>query len=701
MQKITCSLARLLGLALLLAAQTGNTHAQCSREALTAKYWQYRETLNKHFVMTDRKPEGCIGNGVTRDETDWDNLSCSTDMLHGYSLPATSIVMAPSGGAELGMGARNSFPQDPNWHDPNCADAGPDPGTNWNPVVDGIPLNPDPNSDITDQKFNFIEFGSETPHQLGWYLTVLATEYALLGQQGQFAQQQRTLEDIFLALQAYRRLDITANCLVKARYDEITEGFEAETCSIYVWGNNKTDPCLCPEKYHNIQCPGDSKWHFDIPCKVNCPWSPNLTGYSGFFIRSDETQEQEALHDPTEEKWNIDLVSGSFAMSEAPPCSSTFSKTCYMEHQVGFLSQDQLFGIMRGLAMVKRYIPANATVTTCEGETFSPLAIAKDIAKGFVKLPQNSTRHIFWPGSDDDDCCHKAVKFGECAGGNLQWTYAALEMIYNYISPEDKHNISFLDGIKLTSSAGSLYAADDPEFMFALSGLAFGNDLSGPNMTIEVAAMEYANRNDKEIFLLINNLLYPEGSPIPLNREIFEEMLCSAPCGGPCFKEENYETQNQAAYYPDFDCANTPKWTGQRWEGGGGDPDWGSLWQSRQFNGLDFMALYNIYMLHYPSEQTPFYDPSNPPLNGENLFGSNLIDGPSVLCAGQSGTYLINSSYPYFSTLHTILWEGSSNMEYLQEKHNPTVATMVSVSSPSYIGVNYIEERRLPQYYNG
>jgi hypothetical protein len=67
MKNITCPWARLWCLALLLPALTSTAQTFCSPEAITAKYWQYRERFNKHFVMIDRKVDGCIGNGITGD----------------------------------------------------------------------------------------------------------------------------------------------------------------------------------------------------------------------------------------------------------------------------------------------------------------------------------------------------------------------------------------------------------------------------------------------------------------------------------------------------------------------------------------------------------------------------------------------------------------------------------------------------------
>jgi hypothetical protein len=33
-------------------------------EAMTAKYWQYRDNFNKHFILNDRDSSGCVGDGI-------------------------------------------------------------------------------------------------------------------------------------------------------------------------------------------------------------------------------------------------------------------------------------------------------------------------------------------------------------------------------------------------------------------------------------------------------------------------------------------------------------------------------------------------------------------------------------------------------------------------------------------------------------
>lgn len=686
--------ARWISLAFLLVCQNGYAQ-ECSKEALTAKYWQYRENLNKHFVMNDRKPGGCVGNGITRNEIDFATLGCGTDLLHGYGIPATSIIMDLDGG-RTGMGDRIN--EGSIFFDKTCADAGPSPGFTFD--HEG------------PRKFNFLEYGSETPHQIGWYLVTLATEYALLGQNGQLEEQQRTLEDIFLALQAYRRLDITANCLVKDRYDEITAGFEVEDCDIWVGNHHYTeDACLCAEKYHNDQCKGDGvlgvdgpdgKWNFDIPCKTNCPWAPNLSGYSGFYIREDAVQEQEGLHDASEDRWNIDLVGNAFAMSQSPPCEPNFSPTCYNEKKTNFLSHDQTFSILMGLAMVKRYLPPNATVITCDGTAYNPFNIVQEIANGMVKLPQNATRHVFWPGSSDDDCCYKAVKFGNCAGGNLQWTYAGIEYMFNYINEgDDDHKVGAFERLKWGSSRGR-------EAFFS-TAMSVGFDLG--DFGSQIARNRVINTiidNKKEIFLLMNDLFHPSEPNIMDDeareelKATFEQMLCEAPCEGVCFKPVGYD--NQDASWPEFDCANTPDWIGQRWEGYGYPPPNQEAWDARaarQYNGLDFMALYNTYMLNFPEEQTPYYNPDRPePTTSGHLLGENQIEGPSTLCPGQSGNYKVLKTYSYAS-INSLLWSSSNNITFSSTTSNPTTATLTTALTPSFIEAKFNQNRRADQYYNG
>ena len=288
------------GLLLLMLFSTtfcflGNLLAQsCSKESITAKYWQYRKNL-KHFIAVDRDPSGCIHDGIGQSTTN--PCICSKA---GYGLPATAINITTTG--RFGMNERNGDENGDVWYDQDCGDDGQEPN--------GF-----------DHTHNWLDMGSETPQQMGWYWVTLATEWKLLKESGQEAEAQRTLEELVLGLQAYRRLDITANCLAAARYKEITDGFETGA-------QCEGAPCLCAGKYQ-----GPDSWNFDSSCPGGCDaFTPQTDGYSGFFLREDATQALEPLlHDTSEGKWNIDLIGGNcYSMSLSPPCTSTFSQTCYL-----------------------------------------------------------------------------------------------------------------------------------------------------------------------------------------------------------------------------------------------------------------------------------------------------------------------------------------------------------------------------------
>lgn len=92
---------------LLILSSVEGFSQSCSRESITAKYWQYRENLSKHFILVDRDPvNGCVHDGIGQSTTD--PCKCSKS---GYSLPATSIDMLRNG--SHGMGERNPRPEDP------------------------------------------------------------------------------------------------------------------------------------------------------------------------------------------------------------------------------------------------------------------------------------------------------------------------------------------------------------------------------------------------------------------------------------------------------------------------------------------------------------------------------------------------------------------------------------------------------------
>ncbi len=629
----------------------------CSKESITAKYWQYRKNL-KHFVAVDRDSSGCIHDGIGQDSED--PCLCSKA---GFGLPATSINIEDTG--QPGMGDREGLGV---WYDLDCA------------------------GDSIGETNNYLDMGSETPHQMGWYWLTLATEYRLLKENNQDAEAQRTLEELFLGLQAYRRLDITANCLARARYQEITDGFEIDAdCTRFLVGPIPAPfrPCLCAGKYT-----GDSQWAFNVGCRQGCTYTPNTSGFSGFFLREDATQALEGLlHDDSEGKWNIDLVGGNgYAMSLNPPCTTTFSQACYLEHRRGFMSQDGVFALMIGLAMIKKFIPPTATVTTCDGATYSPLSIATQIATGMTDRIDNDYKNqIVWPQSRM--CCDREVALTSEEGGRLIFSIHGLKKACSYIDGEERHSSAgeaALWGGFAAQSAGFFWGENVRHWVrLKTIGWDMGSAGNGGNY---MAALDDKNL---EIMRFINNLLYPAQPDIGIDKAFFKSMLCDAPCGGPCRKRSDYgDTIAGYANFPEFECPNNPNWIGQRWEEHGN----GDTGANRQFNGLDFMALYNLYLLYFPEERTAYFNPDRP--QGDIAWGSSNIEGPGVLCPVDTARYKL--LHPQPSYVQNLVWTASTNFEVLVSQGlEADIAAKSTIYTPQFVQTSFGENRQIPQFYDG
>jgi hypothetical protein len=663
--------------------------------ALTAKYQQYKERLYRHFIVVDRDPiTGCIFNGIDHDGGDPCEFSVS-----GFSLPASSINLARNGG--WGLGERNNGGL---LSDPDCGGS-----VSWN-----------------DSNHNYLEMGSETPTQLGWYWIMLATEYELLGRNHQYEAQKKTLEDLFLALQAYRRLDMKANCIVAEMYKNRTNG-----------------EIICDDLYRqDISDPTDisdlpQMRTFDTDFRASCSFSPDLSGYSGFFIREDATQGLETtLHDPSEDQYNIDMVSSAYALGQKPPCVNPVDEFCWLARQQSFLSQDQITSLLYGISFINKYIPADATITTCGDATpIHVLDIAKKISNGLVTHVWNDPGlAITIPGTFD--CTITPIHLSEAAGGQCFFTatgmlntntlingYTPINLHNNYwgLLPNGVNYMGVFANIGWNAIGASTLGINGPKDLidplgqikvdptgegFWLQYQSMNRDLSNYKWRdLYVSAIAHY---DKEIYLLGNDLLFPNGTPISDKidgKERFKNMLCDAPCNGPCRKPHSYGSENQYPSVPDFDCPNTPNWQGDRWDGLGADFDDSDDVIPKISNGLDYMVLYNMYSLMYEQDE-PFYNPYNVDRAGDfpspDLYvGDNKIVGPNILCLNDDlQTYLLTPSYTP-STFENISWYSSPNINVVNTLNPTTTAKIVGLETPSYIGVKFNENRLIQQYYDG
>jgi hypothetical protein len=654
----------------------------CSEATLFQKYWQYKKTYEKHFIVQDRDPVfGCINDGIGFSQASGTTSSCNFEK-QGYGLPATHHVISPVGWGMPGAEINERFGNDHPLKDVDCG------GTlSYGDEPPGTP-----------RKHNFIDFGSETLTQLGWHFVTLATEYELLGRSGQVEQQKKVLEEIFLGLQAIRRLDMQAQCMLKEMYDTRNQGqlICDKPYTTTKWGDK--NPFNSPPCHKN----------FDAKINTDCNYTPDMSGYSGFMIRSDAPQGlDELLHDPTDETWHVDAVGGSFGGLNNDPTDNCddVDPFCFMASTQHFLSHDQIINLLYGLSFIKRYIPENVEVTLCDGTKHKVLEMAQKTSHGIVgSIAADPELHITIPGSRA--CCNKVAKLSICEGG---WTVTTA---YGLIKTDEYIQEGSLSPLQTIGNVGTQLAFEGlgANFKngrdFYLKQSCNFKDLSEVSNLNQSKIVDMADKANKEILLLGNDLLFPGGESMAEKiggKEYFMGLLCDAPCSGPCMKPDDYGTNPwQAGNWPEgFECPNTPGWKGNRWDGTGTDPqapDSPVRGQSRKGNGLDYMALFNMYMLQYGT--SGFYNPNDPEKSPNlSLQNTNGILGPSVLCVGETGNYILDN---YNSSLMSdIQWNSSANIGLTNTVPVGTNAKFnVNVPTSGSVSVEYQTTKLMLQNYN-
>ncbi len=523
-----------------------------------SRYWEFKDRLHKHFVRLDHWGDG-IGT--------WDNDRLQYSKA-GYSLPASSLRVQKTG----------------------C--------NYWQYSYYNCYASPEITSNC--QVSNVLRWG-DTTIDLGYYLAMLATEYELLSRNGQFEQRDKTLHEIWLALQAYRRLDMTANRI----YHKWKEKYDSGCRILQSSG-------MCGHSAEDV----------------------DFSGYSGFFVRDDVPNSIHHFFNANangDKAWEVGGIRADFSCNENDlagnflPDKNTLSGD-YTP------SQDQMIGMLFGLAFVKRFIPPSEKVF---GQNV--LEVAQKIAAGFLNHihPADETiehyRSIRYPGCLQDTPTER--------GSNASNFFYAINLAIAYINPNVAVCIDGVDAQKW--KAFGLRACD--------CGLPYYENCGfNCRMLLELMAVtDEGNFNkiqdkaydiEKEIHIAARYLLHPGRYDIfdikSIIRHKLNEILCEKPpiCGGPCYRggEENE---------PFYECPNTPGWcTINRCKNGNWDLIKNcnySYNEDIRGNGIDFMLSHNIYLLTYFPE-APFFNPDSP--ENETCFHlPNIFLGEKSVCpAGQT-----------------------------------------------------------------
>ncbi|MEM9917932.1 MAG: T9SS type A sorting domain-containing protein [Bacteroidota bacterium] len=596
---------------LLILFSVGNAFAQCSGFGSNTipmdQYWTLREQMNQHFIRTCLDENGdliCDGIGA------WDEDACHFEYA-GYSLPASNLKMG--------------F---------NTADGTPNNTLTW----------------------------GENAVKWGRYVAMLSMEYHLLERNGQTQHLKRIRNEIFLALQAYRRLDMTAQRLMMK----------------------------------HLQRGG---------CNPNPPDYPQ-TGYSGFALRDDvpwrilddfnstnlTTCWQKGRVDSDYEEYRNLCNRGVQPPPNAGPPTDFCTQTIF--------SQDMVIGVLFGLSFVKRYIPATAKATPPGGQDYYLLDMAEKIAEGLVERIEKDNRRLL-----RDTCANGDIESVELAEGrgNASFMYYGMKKALDYIYPDNDLSSNLADFTSWSINVRSLYFQPEEHNVHMVIALMVAGDLfnSGvvnfPPTLLFFPTMEFLHgvmddNSPMGMFHLAWEVLHNNAEPnfnyggSHFHQQV-RDKLCSMPCSGPCYKSSDYTVGVDGVA---FDCNSTEGWCGPlAWDPNipeelGCEFEHGP--EGIKFNPMSYLMTYNLYRI--AEAPNGYYKPDDIRVN-EDLDrtspGIMSINGPDNICSSVQETY-IPIGLPTGSVF-TVEVEG--DLEILD--FNTTSATVKATSNAGHGLIRFTE----------
>jgi hypothetical protein len=429
-----------------------------------------------------------------------------------------------------------------------------------------------------------LEFGDAGINQ-GWYIGVLATEYAVLISEGETNKAKQTLVDLLFALEAVNRLDYVAD-----------------------------------NKFFNLSSPPPTP-----PVYPN----PNAGAtLNGFAVRTDA--------------WN-DYPSGGFvgtnynALNQTPypldawgnpwgPVTKTGRDYSTPTNDHTFWSQDQLYHILMGLYLTDFYV-GGGTHTV---EWFDPLFGVMSATVDFEVIAEEIAFRFVHKLADDDfrlrDLYGNA--FSNAAGGDAR-SFAkgimstVLQMGSSYPYTQNWSQLWHLNVLGANSSA------DVAHMLLIVAALSNENiNISGTALSSIYGLASNSNYEWQAFYpLLHNNLHGPIGLPTSFLC-IIEQELNSAPVTNP---------EHSTSLGGPLGWSSHSKFTKDKNHQDNGDPS-GNF--DGHFSGVDYMLLYNLWRLRRPSPPNNCLETGI--MNGfkycDNItvFGTSIVLGSLTMVASNS-----------------------------------------------------------------
>jgi hypothetical protein len=392
----------------------------------------------------------------------------------------------------------------------------------------------------------------------GYYIGVLSTEYSLLKKNDATSPQcATTARELFYAVETLNRLDLYAEYY----WDEMVNGIN-----------------------HNGQAPPQS----------------NL---NGFFIRDDIKEDTLYLNQQVNGKSVKEQLLSSSSFPLKNKYNLTWTESGYtFGHREGKgpreESQDQVIQLLTGLALVSKLIDNNLTAVDVNGNPLVFMDGETSIRKETLII---TDRIISWMRSHDwliknpvmpecvqGVCSSRSCTLGACGGGNttgLSYGFSKANCFVQGKSDCSLDNNSSGNSILWSAVYRYTGLGDQDYKLLCLATIGEGFGSATDNVLVNRSVEDGA-----EHLTLLYHILHSGGKGIP--DSYFINLLNSAPCNGTNAYEGDYHW-----------------WGASRLTYG---PNYKKIPYSGEYNGIDYMLFFNLFVLDNPNYLRNGYHYINP-----------------------------------------------------------------------------------------
>lgn len=487
------------------------------------------------------------------------------------------------------------------------------------------------------------QIGGDAVSQLGEYVCVLATEYALLRDNYQDVEEVK--RELFYALEAFNRLDFNA------------EQYWGEPNTLNGFFIREDEPCdfFCNNKLHfNYELNlSNSNSSFDPNCNSVNKLPVNGAGFvSNIYVQKVED--------------------GKLCIYQSSPTLNNRNNIA--------MSHDQIHPLLAGLALINKYVPDWENYNTqsfLDGEYY----IRTEARKMSVRILNNLKKFaggwkVMWPD------CHQTVPGASCfvpatVGGDASpYSFAIAETV-NKINIDNNAYNSATSGLPVYHNAYSLsnglvawgaqtgycWPKSDDAVKIGWEEAACNCDYMGYPALIPGQNYTAVKINPNVVChslywaSMLRSVLH--SSPAGSGLDGTENFIDGAPCEGPYnYQNFNYPTYNWSS----TDLVEHPDRRGAG--NAGGFPG--------DYNGLDYMLYHNLYYLHA----------NQPESNSVSTVVNTVIDFFTNLFGGNSNTANAHTykAYSQMDVNDKLFWP-----KKLGNVYSPPTNYLGTSTRPAYI----------------